>query len=364
MFNNEIIRFRGVDKSGKIKGLKGYKKVLLDELDHFKYEDYKELKRRLRGEDNQQVLYTWNPISKEHWVKTKVIDSEKWIELPKNIENCRSEYSELSEKSAKYINDRGDSILIKTNHLDNYWVVGHPEDGFGRYDKHVMQEFEVMAKLDPEDYRIYAWGEWGNPKVESPYITQFEDKKHINNIAQFDENKQFIMSFDFNVDNTVVLFSHIGNDYIHFFDEMEAKDLPELLSKIQFKYGRYLVNCLVTGDRSGENRTHLVSDGMNSYRLIKNTLKLTTHQFKIVVNPKHKENRVTCNTILAFHPNIYFNERCKQTIFDLKYGECDAEGKLIKKDRNIANQRLEALDCFRYTLNSFKKKWVKNYRPN
>jgi len=359
----KLLGLEGLIKSGKVKGLKGYRKSLLDELDHFVLDDYKELKRRLRGEDGQQLIYTWNPVSKEHWVKTKVIDTENWSEVSKEIPNCPSEYSELSHKSNKWINDRGDSILIKTNHLDNYWVCGHPDPKKGRYDKHVMAEFDIMARLDPEEYNIYAWGEWGNPKIDSPYITQFEDDKHINNSAVFDSNKEFIMSFDFNIDNTVALFSHIGKDYIHFFDEMEAKDLPELLEKIKFKYGDYLINCKITGDRSGENRTHLISDSMNSYRLIKNILKVSSHQFKIVVNPKHKDNRVTCNTILAFHPNVFFNERCKQAIFDLKFAECDAEGKLIKKDRNIANQKLEALDCFRYTLNTFKKKWVKNYRP-
>ena len=73
-----------------MKGLKGYKKTLLDELDHFAYEDYKELKRRLSGEDGQQIIYTWNPVSIEHWVKKKVIDSETWIETSKEIENLRN----------------------------------------------------------------------------------------------------------------------------------------------------------------------------------------------------------------------------------------------------------------------------------
>lgn len=358
---NNIIRFRGVDKSSKVKGLKGYKKIFLDELDHFDYEDYKELKRRLRGEELQQIIYTWNPVSKEHWVKKKILDAENWTEISKEIENCPSKYSCLSERSKKWINDRGDSILIQTNHLDNYWVVGHPDERFGKEDSHVMTEFEIMARLEPEDYKIYAWGEWGDPKVDSPYITQFEDAKHINDIAVFNPQHQFVMSFDFNVDNTTVLFSHIGETYIHFFDEMTANDLPKLLIKIQEKYGRWLPNCLVTGDRSGQNRTHMISDAMNSYRLILNTLHLSSKQFKVYTNPPHKENRVTCNIILAFHPEVYFHSRCKNTIFDLKFVECDQDQKIIKKDRTVANQKGDFLDDFRYTLNTFKRKWVKNY---
>ncbi len=121
---------------------------------------------------------------------------------------------------------------------------------------------------------------------------------------------------------------------------------------------------MVTGDRSGQNRTHMIGDAMNSFRMIRNILRISTRQMKIVVNPPHKENRLTCNTILAFHPNVYFHPSCKETIFDLKYVECDQEQRIIKKDRNIANQKGDFLDDFRYTLNTFKKKWVKNYHPN
>lgn len=358
---SNIIRFRGVDKSSKVKGLKGYKKIFLDELDHFDYEDYKELKRRLRGEDLQQIIYTWNPVSKEHWVKKKILDAENWTEISKEIENCPSQYSCLSEKSKKWINDRGDSILIQTNHLDNYWVVGHPDERFGKEDKHVLTEFEIMAKLEPEDYKIYAWGEWGDPKVDSPYITQFEDEKHVSTKAVFNPNNQIIFSFDFNIDNCKVELSHVGENHIHFFDELTGHDLPELLVKIDGKYGKWLSNCIITGDRSGQNRTHMVSDNMNSYRLILNTLKLSSKQFKVVTNPPHKENRVTCNLILAYHPEVLINPICKDLIFDLKYVECDQDGKIIKADRTVANQKADALDCFRYTLNTFKRKFVKNY---
>ena len=359
--SNNVIRFRGIDKSGKVKGLKGYKKILLDELDHFKKDDFKELRRRLRGEDGQQIFYTWNPISKEHWVKEDLIDKEDWLKLPLEVPGP-SEFTSLSHKSGKWINKRGDSILIKTNYLDNYWVSGHPDENFGRYDKHVIQEFENMKILDPEDYKIYAWGEWGTPKVDSPYITQFEDAKHISEKAVFNQNMQFIISFDFNIDNTTCLFAHVGHDYIHFFDEMAAPDLPQLLEKIKFKYNKYLVNCIITGDNSGNNRTHLISDKMNSYRMIKNLLNITQAQLKVVVNPTHKENRVTCNTILAFHPNVLFNPRCEHTIYDLKNVECDSEQRIIKKDRSIANQKADHFDTFRYILNRFKRKWVKDYR--
>ena len=105
----------------------------------------------------------------------------------------------------------------------------------------------------------------------------------------------------------------------------------------------------------------MVKDDMNSYRIIKNLLNLSDRQFKILTNPPHKDNRTTCNVILAFHPDVYFHPRCKETIFDLKYVECDQEQRIIKKDRAVANQKGDFLDDFRYTINTFKRKWVKNY---
>lgn len=360
---NNQIRFRGVDKSGKVKGLKGFKKVLLDELDHFKYEDYKEFKRRLRGSKGQQMLYTWNPISQDHWIKTEIIDKDEWVEAPLHIENCPSEYSKLHDKSGKWINKRGDSILIRTNHPDNYWVVGHPNPNFGMVDKHALTEFDIMQKLTPNDYEIYAWGNWGTIQVQSPYITAFEEIKHVSDKAIFDKSKQFVMSFDFNIGNTACTFYHYGSNYIHVFDEIVAEDLPQMLEKIKMKYNGHLHKCEVTGDRSGNNRTHMIGDAMNSYRLIKNTLGLTPRQFKVIVNPTHKENRSTCNFLLSLHPEFIINPNCTRLIYDLKYVECDDNQQIIKKDRNVANQKADFLDSFRYFLNVYKRKWIKEYNP-
>jgi phage terminase large subunit len=73
VFGNSI-QMRGLDNSGKIKGLKGYKKVYLDELDQFTFDDWKELNRRLRGDTNQQIIASWNPVNENHWIKKNFID--------------------------------------------------------------------------------------------------------------------------------------------------------------------------------------------------------------------------------------------------------------------------------------------------
>lgn len=156
--NRNLIRFRGVDDSEKLKGLAGFTKVFLDEITEFNYDDLKQIRKRLRGKENQQVIMSWNPISEQHWIKKKVIDTYVWNDLPLQIEGV--EESKLDANSFVKINNEVNSILIKTTYIDNYWVVGHPSGG-GFEDKHVMADFEHDKIHDENNYKIYALGEYG-----------------------------------------------------------------------------------------------------------------------------------------------------------------------------------------------------------
>ena len=339
---------RGCDKPEKLKSIKDPSHVWYEEGNQLSYEDFITITSTVRSTQAEylQEIFSFNPEHpgelNDFWIYKHFFSKNK---NEKSFESSISLELEGDIVEIPY-------IVVHSTYKDNTYCP--PER------KVVL---EGLKLTNPYYYSVFTEGEWGVKEVESPYITAFDESKHISEDAIFVENRPFVMSFDFNVDNTTVLFSHIGNDYIHFFDEMTAKDVPSLLEMIKFKYGRWLPICKVTGDRSGQNRTHLIGDAMNSYRMIRNTLKLTMRQLNIIVNPSHKENRLTCNTILAFHPNVYFNPRCKLTIFDLKYVECDQEQRIIKKDRAVANQKGDFLDDFRYTLNTYKKKWIKNYRP-
>lgn len=158
--NNNLIRFRGVDDSEKLKGISGFTKVFMDEIPEFNYDDFKQVRKRLRGRKNQQIILTWNPISIHHWIKKQVIDTNVWHDLPNEIKGIPN--SKLSKNSFVKINKEGNSILIKTTYLDNFWVVGHKTGG-GFHDKHVIADFEFDKKNDLDSYKIYALGEWGEP---------------------------------------------------------------------------------------------------------------------------------------------------------------------------------------------------------
>jgi phage terminase large subunit len=337
---------RGCDKPEKLKSIKDPSHVWYEEGNQLSYEDFITITTTVRSTEAEylQEIFSFNPEHlgelKDFWIYKQWFENKDQKSFKGDIE------IELEDEKASF-----PYTVIHSTYKDNEYCT--PQR------KAIL---EGLKLTNPYYYSVFTLGEWGVKEVESPYITAFEEDKHVNDVAVFVPKKQFIMSFDFNVDNTTVLFCHIGNDYMHFFDEMTANNLPDLLKKIKIKYGKYLSNCLITGDRSGQNRTHMISDNMNSYRLIKNTLKMQNRQLKVITNPPHKENRLTCNIILANHPNVYFHSKLKNTIFDLKYVECDQEQRIIKKDRNIANQRGDFLDDFRYICNTFKKAWVKNYR--
>jgi PBSX family phage terminase large subunit len=152
-----LLRFRGLDKSEKLKGIAAFTKVFMDEITEFDHQDFKQVRKRLRGRKNQQIIASWNPIDENHWIKKKVIDTYGWIEQPKEIEGIPQ--SRLSENSHVRINTQGNAVEIKTTYLDNYWVVGHKKGGF--QDKHVIADFEEDKKNDPNNYKIYALGEYG-----------------------------------------------------------------------------------------------------------------------------------------------------------------------------------------------------------
>lgn len=155
--SRNLIRFKGLDQSEKLKGISSFTKVVMDEIPEFKHQDFKQVRKRLRGRKNQQIIAIWNPIDEGIWIKKKVIDLEPWYDLPNEIEGMSE--SKLSENSFVKINKKGNSILIKTTHLDNYWVTGHEKGGF--HDKHVIDDFEHDKIHDLNNYNIYALGNYG-----------------------------------------------------------------------------------------------------------------------------------------------------------------------------------------------------------
>lgn len=179
--NGAVNRFRGLDESEKLKGLKGFKYLYYNEFSLFDYADFGQGKKRLRGMPGQKIICDWNPIIATHWIKSDVLDLEEWHDITPDVQ-APTKYCRLDpEYSFVRMNKTGNALLIKVTYRDNYWIVGHPsgKKGIGYVDKHVIADFEHDRIHKPNDYRIYGLGEWGLVRTGSEFWKCFDESKHV-----------------------------------------------------------------------------------------------------------------------------------------------------------------------------------------
>lgn len=167
-------------------------------------------------------------------------------------------------------------------------------------------------------------------------------------------------SFDFNRDPITC---GVFQDYDNHIRGIEQIKLPnsniyDLCDYINAKYGGVMK--WITGDATGRASNALVRDNINYYTVIKSRLNVSMSQIKVhTVNPSLEENRVLVNSILHNKKVTVDEVNCKGLIFDLEHAQVLPDGSLDKTDRKDPAKQLDALDCFRYFLNTFHKNILK-----
>ena len=200
--NGARIDFSGLDDPEKVKGISNYKRVLLEELSEFELQDWKQIRKRLRGKEGQQIISTFNPISEQHWIKRDFIDLEKWhdVEEPLMIGGdvvpmhlCKVKSVKMNEPSIVMNARTGEmeekpsnAILIQSTYLNNFWVVGSPDGKYGYYDEQCVADFEYDRLHDPDYYNVYALGEWGVIRTGSEFFGSFNIGKHVRKVDYVD----------------------------------------------------------------------------------------------------------------------------------------------------------------------------------
>ena len=212
--NGARIVFKGLDDSEKIKGLSSFKRVVLDEWSEFEEEDYKQIRKRLRGMVGQQIITTFNPIKETHWIKTQIFDKEKWHDIPKIVEIAGRELppqltdvksirmnepkSILNPRTKEIEEHPSDTVVIQTTYLNNFWVVGSPDGTYGFYDEQCVADFERDRLNDPDYYNVYALGEWGVIRTGSEFFSSFNRGVHTG-VCEYDPTLPVHISVDSNV---------------------------------------------------------------------------------------------------------------------------------------------------------------------
>lgn len=214
IYNGAKIDFSGLDDPEKIKGISNYKRVQLEEFSEFEIEDFKQIRKRLRGKKGQQIIMTFNPISETHWIKKSYLDKEKLHEIPMTVVIGGQEIPEqltkvkrlLMNEPKSVLNVRtkeieqhpSDTVVIQSTYLNNFWVVGSPDGKYGFYDEQCIADFEKDRLEDPDYYNVYALGEWGILRTGSEFFGSFNKGRHMQSVP-YNENLPIHLSIDSNV---------------------------------------------------------------------------------------------------------------------------------------------------------------------
>jgi phage terminase large subunit len=331
------IRFRGLDDSEKIKGISRFKRVILEELSQFTHEDFKQVRKRLRGRPGQQIIAMWNPISEEHWIKKEIIDTQTWIDLPKEIDGI--DYSKLSDESFVRINEEGNTILIKTTYMDNFWVVGHPElSNVGFKDTHTIADFEFDRKHDYPYYRVYALGEWGKLDTGAEFYKAF-NVSHSVKPTGYNPELPLHLSFDENVNPYVscAIWQAEGLNAWQIDEialESPRNTLEHTITEFRKRYVGHRAGMFVYGDATSRKADAKLQKGYNFFSLITNDLQEYNPQTRVPLsNPPVMVRGMFINQIFSgrFEINVTIGENCKKTIEDVRYVKEASDGTKLKE---------------------------------
>jgi phage terminase large subunit len=312
------IRFRGLDDAEKIKGLVGFKRVVLEEISQFDEEDLKQIRKRLRGEKGQQIVGLFNPISEDHWLK-KLFDSENLTEIQTN-----------TNITSKHANNN--FVVYKVTYLNNHFIVG-PQF----IDKHTIADFEKDKITDFNYYQIYGLGNWGRLRTGGEFWKNFNTNKHISDIA-YNPNLPIHLVFDENVNPYITcLVWQIAGKQAYQIDEICLEDprntrkhvCNEFIARYPTTQGLFIYGDKTswkadTGKEKGEN---FFTDILGYLRDYKPSLRLQS------VNPSIVKSGGFVNQIFAEsidNLSISINPKCKKSINDYTYALEDSDGTIKK----------------------------------
>ncbi len=241
--NGAKIDFTGLDDSEKIKGISNYKRVVLEEMSELEEEDFKQIRKRLRGKHGQQIIGDFNPIRETHWIKKNWLDGEKWHDIPMAVEidgnRIPPELTEvkslrmnepkafLNPRTGQMVEHGPDIVLIQSTYLNNFWVVGSPDGTYGYYDEQCVADFEKDKITDPDYFRVYALGEWGVIRTGSEFFGSFNTGRHT---APVDYDQE--LPIHVSVDNNVLPYISVSFwQYVPTEDGHEVRQFAELCAE-------------------------------------------------------------------------------------------------------------------------------------
>ena len=362
--NGAFIRFRGMDEPHKIQGISQFRYVVLEEFYQYDEIDNKVARKRLRGAPNQKLIYTWNPIDELSWQKQKLIDKEKWVEYNPVFfdENGKSRTIDDmtgvkdSMIAQHQINVKGNAVLLRTNYLDNWYIVGHPNyrdlgldkdnGGYGYVDQHVIDDMEQDKVTDWDTYYVYGLGHWGRVNRGGEFYKTFDEKRTVfkYNFQDFDELLPFHISVDENVNPylSLTVWQASGKKawtIAEFAMENPKNTLRDLANAFASQFIAYTKSLVyIYGDSTSIKEDTKLEKGENFYKIFRTLLE--GHGFRTRMRvPRKNPGQIVRGQFL----NQIFSEfsykdidlkigaHCEKTIQDIKYLKEAQDGRKFKE---------------------------------
>lgn len=386
-FNGAKITFSGLDDSEKIKGLENYKRVFLEEFSDFEHGDFKQIRKRLRGKHGQQIICSFNPIKITHWIKKEIFDKDKWHDIPMEVTLGGKRIPEelttvkslrmnepkqiMNVRTKEIVEHPGDTVLIQSTYLNNFWVVGSPDGTYGYYDEQCVADFEKDRINDPDYYNVYALGEWGVIRTGSEFFGSFKRGQHSGE-RPYNPSLPVHLS----VDNNVLPFISISYWQVDFttgikiwqFHETCAESPNNTVrksSKLVAKYLksiRYCDKLFVHGDASTKSANTFDDEKRSWMDLFIETLKNEGFDIEDKVGDRNPSVAMTgefINAIFDFQIpgiEICIDESCTISLEDYMSVQKDSNGGILKtKVKNSTTKQSyeehgHLSDTFRYIV--------------
>jgi hypothetical protein len=278
----------------------------------------------------------------------------------------------------KLINDK--PVLLMSGNPTNNWVkkeyvsdqLGNPvtlaqhvafvqsllsDNPNEQFKKNYERQLRTLSQYDIDRLLLGYWD--STEPVINPYMYAFNADIHVSHAAVKNENMMDHISMDFNINPLCMIGGHYYREKdlhcidIHSEYMIQKGSIPVLIDEINANY-KIPSKIFITGDAGGNVGNIHARDNISMYNQIMKGCKLNARQVLVRNNPRHKNSRADCNTVLQnSRYRVRINPNCINLIRDLQKVQCDSEGSIIKQNRKNIHEQADFLDCFRYFIHNF-----------
>lgn len=238
-----VILFSGIDDPEKIKSVSRISGVWIEEATELGEKDFDELADRLRTDypTYKQIILSFNPISKNHWLYKRFFEGEDL---------------------------KPDTHIDRSTYLNNDFI---NKIEFGN-------SIKARYKNNPNAYQVKVLGNFGNDQTGGGFYSSFNPGSNTSTGIYYNPELPLILSWDFNVlPFSACVIGQLSGKTLTIIDEI-ALEHPynrpvNVVREFKNRYKHHYSGVYVTGDASGKNNSTRTTNGVNDYTIIFDELK-------------------------------------------------------------------------------------------